>query len=266
MWEFIDRAVCLTVENSDRIEDFVEDSKRVGLDVEIIYNSRVLRSRVCHPLQMMIVNNASCCGDTCKSLTQNHLTLIRESYEAGDKRMLIFEDDARWVKPLDMDKLRRVLGWVKENNPDIFFFGYLSYPNFFGTAINKDILRLSNPLLAHAYILNRNAMSSILEDYDKIINEKISIDSYYAHFTPELNKYGSFPSLSYQCAEPYHFKETKRNLGLDFVPFNALMDVSNRFTYYSEYISPAIFAIIVLAFLILLVIRLLVDKGDDHKP
>jgi len=254
MWKFIDRSVCLTVENSDRIDDFIKDSKRVGLDVEIIYNSRVLRSKICPPIQMIKIS-PSCCGDTCQSLTKNHLNVIRESYESGKKRVLIFEDDARWSKSLNMDKLRRVLDWVKENNPDIFFFGYLCYPNFFGTSINKDILRLNNPLLAHAYILNRNAMSSILEDYDKIINERISIDSYYAHFTPNLNKYGSFPILSYQSTEPYHYKETKQNIRLNFVPFNTLMDVSNRFTYYSESISPALFAAVILAFLISLMIK-----------
>lgn len=263
MWGFVDRAVCLSTDDSDRLNDFIEDSKRVGLDVEIVYNSRVSRSKVCPPLQMILVDNTSCCGNTCQSLTKNHLKVIRESYDSGDQRILIFEDDARWANPLDMDKLKRVVEWIKENNPDIFFFGYVSYPNFFGTSVNKDILHLNNPLLAHAYILNRNAMSSILEDYDKIVNESVSIDSYYAHFTPELNKYGSFPSLNYQCVEPYHFKETKRNLGMDFVPFNTFMDVSNQFTYYSGYISPAIFAIVVMVFVILVLVRVLADVGRE---
>lgn len=259
MWEFVDRAVCLTVEDSDRIDDFLEDSKRVGLDVEIIYNSRVLRSKVCHPMEM-VRNSPSCCKSTCQSLTKNHLNIIRESYESGKERVLIFEDDARWVESLDMDKMKRVLGWVKENNPDIFFFGYLCYPNFFGSSVNEDILQLRNPLLAHAYILNRNAMKTILEDYNKIVRENISIDNYYAYFTSDLDKYGSFPSLNYQCVEPYHFRETKRNLGFDFVPFNAFMNVSNIFTYYSQYISSAIIAVVVLMFILFVIIRILADR------
>lgn len=255
MWKFIDRVVCLTVDGSDRIDDFITDSKRVGLDVEIVSNSRVARSGVCNLVKMMLVHN-SCCDNTCKSLTKNHLFLIKDSYDRGDQHILIFEDDARWARPLNMDKLKRVMDWVEKNNPDIFFFGYVSYPNFLGRPINEDVVRLTHPLLAHAYILNRNAMSSILKDYDKIVNENIAIDSYYAYFTPTLKKYGVFPSLSYQCDEPFYFRKTKQTLGLDFIPFNAFMDVSNRFTYYGRHITLVLFGFIVLVIIVLILVRL----------
>ena len=263
MWGFVDRAVCLTTNNSDRIDDFIQDSKRIGLDVEIKSEPRVERSELCSPWKMIQIHS-SCCENTCRVLTNRHLLLIKESYDKGDQNIMIFEDDARWVEDLDMDKLKRVVDWIKQSSPDIFFFGYVSYPNFLGRPVNGDIVQLSHPLLAHAYILNRNAMSSILHDYDKIVNENIAIDTYYAHFTPTLKKYGVFPSLSYQCAEPFYFKETKRRLGLDFIPFNTFMDISNKTTYYGGYATLILFGVIVLAVVVLILVRVIANLKRDR--
>jgi len=259
MWRIIDRAVCITTNNSDRIDDFIKDSKRVGLNVDIDFNSRVERSEICSPLKIMKVH-ASCCDNTCQSLTKNHLRLIKESYDKGHQRILIFEDDARWNKPLDKNKLKRSLQWIEENDPDIFFFGYVSYPNVLGRSVNKDIVQTFNPLLSHAYILNRKAMNFILNDYNKIIEENIAIDNYYAYYTSKMKKYAVFPSLNYQCAEPYYFKKTKEALGLEFISFNTFMNISNTITYYSDYFGIIIIGFVIVLIVILIIVRILINS------
>ena len=248
MWNFVDRAVCLTVADSDRIHDFLEDTKRVGLDVEIDTGQRVQRTGVCGPPKMIRIHT-DCCEDVCKEINNRHLRVIKQSYKRGDRNILIFEDDARWVNPMDESKLRNTLEWIQSHDPKMFFFGYISYPNVIGKPVNKDIVVIPNPLLTHAYYINRKGMLRILNAKSRIKEENIPLDSYYAHYMPDVKKYGVYPSLSYQCVEPFYYKVTVDRLGLGFIPFNSFMEISNKITYYALY-TPHI--IVVLSVIIII--------------
>lgn len=250
MWGFVDEAICITVDGSARIEEFVNDCHKVGLSVEMRKFPKVKRSKICNIWDMMQFDN-SCCETVCQEITRSHLQLIKEAYEKGNQNLLIFEDDARWVEPFDIKQLHRTLDWVAKHDYDIFFLGYF---NVFGSAVNKDIVKLRNPLLSHAYIINRSGMARVIQDYEMIVQKHIAIDHYFAFYTQGLNKFGAYPCLSAQCDAPLYYAKAVEKLGLESISFSTFTKLCNSLTYGGEYLTATSLLILVLFAIILILI------------
>ena len=258
MWKYIDQAACITVENSKRIDDFIENNKTIGLQVDIRAFPKLPRRASTvkeSSLWSIMTYDNSCCEEVCVDTTRSHLQLVEDAYNQGKRNVLIFEDDARWELPLDIQKIKRVLEWLEKNDDkyDIFFFGYVCHPNPIGIPVSRDIARIYNPLLAHAYLVNRSAMKTIIHNKEMILNAHTAIDKYYSRHTPYLKKYGIYPSLNYQCEDPLYYKKGMEKVGLGWISMKTWCRASNFISYYFLFL-------IFLVFLVLLILLLLISK------
>ena len=135
-----------------------------------------------------------------KDILKNHLRIIKKSLEnPSTQNVMILEDDAIFPK-WKQDQWRRMETWLMEHEKtwDIFFLGYCQWPLLMSFMVDWNVVKLTSPLTAHAYILNRKGMQKILHamQVDPKRNDQ-HIDKIYASI-PNFNKYGAFPMVSFQ--------------------------------------------------------------------
>jgi len=131
---------------------------------------------------------------------KNHISIIKKYYQDESiENILILEDDAEFPN-WDQHKWNRVEYWLKENPNewDIFYLGYCNWPYLWSTFKTSSIVKLSSPLTAHAYILNRSGMYKILKTIEKNPDtNKLHIDKLYTKIK-RFKKLGIFPMVSFQ--------------------------------------------------------------------
>ncbi len=227
LWNFFDSIEVITTNDSKRLPDLLDNLKKSYFDLDkVIINKSERRSpdpnKKCDMFKIPFIKDESCCDDACQNCNDNQLNIIKKCYKEGKENILIFEDDARFNLPLDIDKIMNVINWLKINkNWDIFYFGSLSLLSY---PINTFIMRSYKPFLAHCYCVNRKGM-------EKIINNKDSNNYHYdvkISNIQNLKKYVLFPSINHQEAPG----DYKRNNISKIIPFRILtIFVENLFFY-----------------------------------
>lgn len=163
-----------------------------------------------------------------------HYKIIKNAYENNKNNVMIFEDDAEFIDNIDKNKLLSCIDFLKNNDWELFYFGYMSYPPI-GKPFNKDIIELKYPLLAHCYVISRKAMKYILDNINW--NNIIDVELRNTH----LKKYGVWPCLNYQ-ETPHAYSY----LNLDnYVDFLNTVKLFNNIAYYNDYIIITIILYII---------------------
>ena len=88
----------------------------------------------------------------------------------------------------------------------------------------------------------------LISNKNRILSEKISIDAFYAHHTPDFAKYACYPSLNDQCVDPLYYTKGMSNIGLDWVPSNVFVSVANFISYYSVMLIFLLWVVAILLF------------------
>jgi hypothetical protein len=144
------------------------------------------------------------CHDTIDKISidifKNHVNIIKKCFHNPNiQTVLILEDDA-YFPNWDQVKWNKTEQWLQQNPQrwDIFFLGYCNWPTMWSKITTRNIVKLSSPLTAHAYILNKNGMFKILKTIEKNPHcKKMHIDKLFTKI-PKFYKYGSFPMVSFQ--------------------------------------------------------------------
>lgn len=160
------------------------------------------------------------CHDTIDKISidifKNHVEIIKQCfYNPTINNVLILEDDACFPD-WNQQKWNETECWLKQNPNkwDIFFMGYCNWPSMWSILTTKNIVKLSSPLTAHAYILNKNGMFKILKTIEKNPQcHKMHIDKLFTKI-PKFNKYGSFPMVSFQEKCPGLYLKACDKLGI----------------------------------------------------
>jgi hypothetical protein len=137
-------------------------------------------------------------------ITKNFINMIKHAYLNNYSNVLFLEEDAEFDN-IDSSKIEKVESWLSQNYSkwDIFYLGYCNWPYMTSFMINPNIVKVSCPLLAHSFILNKSGMEKILNyteygqknmnhHFDKILGSKIN----------SLRKFAIFPMISFQHKNP----------------------------------------------------------------
>ncbi len=239
MWSLFDSVEVITVPGSDRMAGLKENLKAALFDMEDVTINTFERVKKKTPksysmFSVPFVKDDSCCDEVCKDAGRHHVEIIKKNYaDPKKKRILIFEDDARFDMPFNSKKIKKILGWLKENDQcDILYFGslpFLSYP------VNSYILKTYKPYLIHCYCLNRSGMKKILDAVDC---EKGSVmDVQFANI-PTLEKYSVYPSINNQESPGDYAKSALSK----YVKFDKIIFLADN----SFYIYIAVFSLLVI--------------------
>ena len=227
LWNFFDSIEVITTNDSKRLPDLLDNLKKSYFDLDKVIINKSERkpsdpSKKCNMFKIGFVKDESCCDDACKSCNDNNINIIKKCYKEGKENVLIFEDDARFNLPINIDKIMNVINWLKINkNWEIFYFGSLSLLSY---PVNTFVMRSYKPFLSHCYCVNRKGMEKIIynkEPFNYHYDVKISN-------IPHLKKYVMFPSINHQEAPG----DYKRNNISKIIPFKVLtIFIENLFFY-----------------------------------
>ena len=200
---FVDKVVILTTENkvSDtwkkRYLDFFSENT-VDFFVTKGVGATQNGGNINESLLTILSHNSL--DPVSKDILKNHLKIIENSLQDSNvKNVMILEDDAMFPD-WNSEKWKRMESWLvrNENVWDIFFLGYCQWPLLFSFMVARDIVKLTSPLTAHAYILNRKGMEKIVHAMQiEPKRYEQHIDKIFASI-PHFNKYGAFPMVSFQ--------------------------------------------------------------------
>jgi hypothetical protein len=151
------------------------------------------------------------CDSTCQNITNNHLEIIKKAYQLNLNNVLIFEDDAYFELPLDLNKIRNIVDWLKISEWDMFFFGYIPYPIPLLLPVSLDVVRVFTPMLGHAYAVNKSGINYIINNLQLFSNKHI--DSVYSSLP--LKKYGVWGNVCFQSSDPALYTRAMQKVGLN---------------------------------------------------
>jgi len=133
----------------------------------------------------------------------SHIEILKEAYAKGLNNILVFEDDFLTTASYSEEKILSGIEFMKNNEWDIFYFGYsVLRDNFHGLSTimsgkysTPDVVQFS-PFCTHALCYNRESMRVILETYE----DHIGI----LHYDMYLSSYTNFKTF---CILPMVFDQ-----------------------------------------------------------
>ena len=237
LWTFFNNINIITVAGSTRIPQLRENLESIGIFHYKLREFKAAKKTInngCENLTFSQILKHEQCDETCQNIAQNHLTLIREAYEQNSNNILIMEDDALF-SGITPSKLLSIISWLRDNEWDIFYFGYCPWPTLFTLPVTKNIVKVFSPLTAHCYVVNKSGIQKILQlGYDGC-----HIDKFYAK--SNLLKYACFPSVSFQSTDPALYKKAISKLGINM----SFKTLSQSFEVISLVVPIAIIFIII---------------------
>jgi len=252
VWDFFDKIYVISIPGSKLIDRLKINFEAVNLNKYEIIEFTPAKKTVndgsnVKDLTLFELLTHDTCDDTCNNITNNHLSLIEKCYEDPTvSNVLIFEDDAEFEIPLNIEKVKRVIEWLKSNPWDMFYFGYCNFSNPFIYPVNKDIVRLPKPYLGHAYAVSRSGINYFAEHRSQI--KDIQIDKFYSYVP--LKKYGIFKSICFQAKDPALFSLAMKKMNLNV----GLKEYSKT----TENLSIILPIVILVLFLIIFIVLLYV--------
>jgi hypothetical protein len=185
-----------------------------------------------------------------RDIFKNHISIIREAYEnTTNETVLILEEDARFPN-WDQKKWDNIENFLRTypTSWDIFYLGYCNWPYFSSLMVTKNIVKVSSPLTAHAYILNRNGMAKILTTFENQNNlyANMHIDKFFLKI-PNFRKYAAFPMVSFQEKCPGLYLKACDKLKCRIL-FSTFCKVNELISIIVPYLSIFTFTLIILLF------------------
>ncbi len=151
----------------------------------------------------------------------SHKKVCKDALKNGYEKIIIFEDDAE-ENEINEKIINKISEWIKNNEWDIFFLGYISTGFVF--PINCYINRLYGVMCTHAYCINKKMMYKIAEEYNpssddvnilitynKLGEKHGAIDDYLRKESFNNRFFGASPSMYYQKIEPMGVKMAREN-------------------------------------------------------
>jgi glycosyl transferase family 25 len=126
---------------------------------------------------------------------ESHIDIIREAYDDGAERVLIFEDDITETDHMNRKNLERAIDFMeREDDWDLFYLGAL--PNIKSHSCSRTqysgIYKLKG-ICTHAYIVNRKAMRKLIN----LEYRGVPIDYYFMNKFKK-SSYALYPTLFHQ--------------------------------------------------------------------
>jgi hypothetical protein len=151
-----------------------------------------------------------------------HQLVCIDALENNYKKILLFEDDARFTKSIDTKTMYNIFNWMNNNYWDIFFLGH--YPTGLQFVVNKYITRTISSMGVHAVCYGTKIMQLLLNlNYDKHEfnyfqirdhkNNHNGLDDIIRLECPHLKAYACRPNMFYQYIEPVGVLNV-RNFGI----------------------------------------------------
>jgi hypothetical protein len=213
MWEYFSKVYVISIPSSNRKNDIHNNFKKIGINnyeiIDFKPASKIINNGSDN-IDLIDIFSHNHCDITCENISNNHLALIEKAYNDNLDNVLIFEDDAIFELPFDYNKLNIVIQWLKNNNWDLFYFGYCAYPIPVVIPVSQHIVKIFSPFLAHSYAVSRNGMKYIINNKDKFKTRHI--DSVYAELP--LKKYGVWKNMCFQSNDPALYKKAMNMLNL----------------------------------------------------
>ena len=112
----------------------------------------------------------------------SHLEVIRDSYQQGYQRVLIFEDDAIPTAAYSPTRMTECIDFMKTNSDwDLFFLGYVhNFHHMFSSNMRPvagNIVKI-NGFATSSYCINRKFMKYLLDNYPTYQGTAIDLSFY----------------------------------------------------------------------------------------
>jgi GR25 family glycosyltransferase involved in LPS biosynthesis len=130
----------------------------------------------------------------------SHLAILKKSFEANARNVLILEDDAAlyldWMSIWQTSTMQIPSDW------DMLYLGY----NFNPTAsvrppfVASHLLHLNDALTTHAYAVNGKCLEHLIKHIESQIGSNMPIDLVYSTHFNYIKAYGIYPMLFYQAS------------------------------------------------------------------
>jgi hypothetical protein len=204
LWNFFDGFYMITTESSKRRKGLERNLKKVGIEncqTWLANGGQITNNGIEDPINPPgWVESAMNLADTdfARDLANNHIGIIDKAYEAGLQNIIIFEDDARFQLPLDIAKLQKIVKWLKSNDWDVFYFGWIPWPVICSWFKTSGVVEIATPLTTHCYALSRKGMRRVRNL--RKTSDIVPIDRFYA--MSDMEMYGAFPAISFQIEDP----------------------------------------------------------------
>ena len=232
-WNYYDEICVISIKNSD-FKQIQKNLSKVGINKFkfFIFNTpkKIINTG---PKEMSFseILIQDYCDGTCQNIINNHIYIIKKYHREKKKNILILEDDIDFIN-VKNNVLQAKVNFLKNNNWDIFFLGYIQYPILMSFLIRKNIVKLTNPLGLQAYCLSRKGMKKILDFFSKTLDKQYpaQIDFIYNKI-PNFSKYGICPSIAYQSRSPGIYKTFQEKC----IPFKYIL--FNKLSYLFEFIG-----------------------------
>jgi hypothetical protein len=204
--------------SKERLDSFFESNKINRDDVQI-----VLFKTAKEKFETIYKDDK---GITHSEIVGNaHNDVIKIALERNQKRILVFEDDARLTNMVPNEKLIKILNWIKNNDWDVFYLGH--YTLGLQHHINNYIVRTLGSMGTHAVAYSQEIMKLLLQQkYDIAIDEILRVNAInyrmYASKPPVFYQYIAPPAVKnlrkyiFPSAKLEHWDNQINDLGLSF--------------------------------------------------
>lgn len=219
VWNFFDAIYILSIQKSKRISLLKEHLKDICMYNPIVFEFIPAKKKVNNVKKTNQSYNTinifkhTLIDETSINIAHNHFKLIEHAYYQGLNNVLILEDDIRFQLPFNMFELQNALNWIQERDWDMFYLGYILYPQLYGFLKAPNIIELNKHYLAHSYALSRRGMKKIITSKYHYQNQHI--DKWYSELS--LQKYGIYPSICFQEKGPALYEDFKFNIPFKYI-------------------------------------------------
>ena len=242
LWNYFDKIILMTIPTSQRVPLARKQLAKMGIDNYKVKTFKPAQKKCNNgtgDITLLQILKHEVCDETCQNIAQNHFSIIEQAYKDNVQNLLIMEDDITFEK-IDHDRLYKTILWLSNNNWDIFYFGYCSWPILCSIPVTLQIVRVFTPLTAVCYALNRQGMEKILKE--KEYYQQQHIDKFYTN--KKLIKYALFPAIAFQSEGPGLYYVAMKKLGLD-ISFTTLSKIL-------EVMSILVFVILILVLIFII--------------
>ena len=167
MWDYFDKALCLTTTNATDLETVTQGFKMVGLNhvklCPVAPRIGINRARPENTLLDILKYKDNTTTSVTREVAKNHISLIQKAYDDPEtKVLLLLEDDACFDPVMTTRYLPRIVQWMKKSHWTAFNFGAIAFPYI---PVRSGVGLARRPLLMHAHALTREGMLRVLRAF-----------------------------------------------------------------------------------------------------
>lgn len=197
--EYFDRIYCINLDSRpDRWESSLLEFNKIGINKVHRFSA------------ISNTDGAIGCRDS-------HLSIITEAKELGLEKILIFEDDFKFIE-FDIEILNHSIQTLSKINWELFYLGLSIDPNTKLELVNDNLLKTFFAHTTHSYGVHSRSYDLILENLPK--NNIVDV-FYRKHITTRGNSYVINPMYSIQ-------KENYSDITKNMVNYDWMVDKFNK--------------------------------------